>query len=645
MREHKDWTRGWTGKILRINLTERTHSAVDSETYVDRFIGGLGCGEKIYWDEGFPDRDAFHPDNPLIIMTGPLAATPVPASARWLVCGKSPAVVPETFLRANLGGFLGAELKRAGYDGIVITGKAEGPVYISINDGKVEIRNATHLWGKTNTVTQALIREEVGKDVKLMTIGPAAEERTHIATIFTDLAGSGAKGFGSVMGAKNLKGIAVRGSGRIAVAHPEKLRDILKKVKQMTGEGYMKVYAQLTTPVTKIVKKARCYGCTEGCSRTIHRTETGLEGIRKCQTPIFYIHWDKKFHHAVTDVTFRATTLANDYSLCISEVTFLLLWLEKCFEQGILSERDTGLTFSTMGSWEFLEDFVQKTCYDTGFGKILGQGMKRAAAHLGRAAQEIAEECNILPYGPKVFSPSALMYAVEPWPLISSLHELRKIMTKWAQWYLSKGKSSYVSTEVLRGIAEKFWGSAQAADFSTHEGKALAALKIQNRQYAKESLILCDFTWPIYDDASSEDHIGDPGMASQIVASVTGKNIDEAELERRAELIFTLNRAIHLREGRKGRQDDTLPESQFLERIEMIADGFGISNPELFLPARGDEVISRKGKALDRISFEQMKDEYYALRGWDTFTGLLKKEMLKEIGLPEVIGPLKDKVV
>jgi aldehyde:ferredoxin oxidoreductase len=236
-----------------------------------------------------------------------------------------------------------------------------------------------------------------------------------------------------------------------------------------------------------------------------------------------------------------------------------------------------------------------------------------------------------------VFSPSALIYATEPRASTPQLHEICGPAIKWAFWYTTQGAYSYVSTDVYRNIAKRLWGSEKAADFSTYDGKALAAVKVQNRQYAKECLILCDFVFPIFDDASSEDHVGDPSLESRIFSAATGIDTDEEELNRTGERIFNLYRAILLREGRKGRQDDYLPESQFMEREEKLYDAFGMFNPDLFLPGAGDEIVSRKGKALDRDKFKQMLDEYYEIRGWDKSTGLIKKETLQKLGLPDII--------
>jgi aldehyde:ferredoxin oxidoreductase len=637
---------GWMGKILSVNLSERTITTLDTETYCERFIGGLGIGEKLYWDAAQFDNDAFHPDNPLIFMTGPLAATTAPAAPRWTACGKSPLMFPEMFYSGSLSGFWGAELKKAGYDGVIITGRSKYPVYLLIHDEKVEIKDARHLWGAKNSETQKAIRNEAGQQVKLMTIGPGAENSSRIGTIFTDVAGSGSRGFGSIMGAKNLKAVAVCGSATIPVFDAEKIRQIRKRVMEMTGEGYFNLFGNpIILPGSTVVKKVHCHGCPMGCWRTLHRSAGGREDIRKCQTPLFYSLWDKKLHGEVTEASFIATTMANDYSFCVLEIVFLLLWLEKCYQSGIISEKDSELPLSKMGSLEFLERMFEKISRREGFGNVLAQGVTRAAPMMGAASEKIAYADRPFPYGPKVFLQSALLYAVEPRPMITELHHVCEPLTKWALWHTSHGEKSYVSTQVLREIAKKFWGSETAVDFTTTEGKALSAVKIQNREYIKESLILCDFVWPVFDDASTPQHVGDPDLERQLFCAVTGKNMSEIEWERAAERIFNLNRAILLRSGKKGRADDCLPDSQFIERVEPIADVFGMHNPELLLPGGGDTIISRKGKAVDRAHFEKMLDEYYELRGWDRNTGLLKQEKLKDLNLVDIIPALRDKVV
>lgn len=633
---------GWTGKIISIDLTERKLSLLDTGDYCKLFLGGLGIGEKIYFDMTNTKRDAFHPSNLLILMTGPLAATPAPSSPRLSVCGKSPCIYPETFVSASLGGFFAAELKKAGYDGIVIQGRADTPVYIQIDDKQITIKNASHLWGLTNSKTRQALQKEVGENCRIISIGPGAENPTRIGIIFTDAGGAGSMGFGSVMGSKNLKAITVQGSGTIRVADTQRILNIRKRLREMRGEGFFNLFGTpLTLPGISVIKKIHCHGCPEGCWRTLQRSESGQEDIRKCQIGIFYTPWDKRFHGQPTETSFYATTLANDHSLCVLELAFLLMWLDKCFAKGILTEKDTELPYSKIGSKEFLETMIRKICLREGFGAVLAEGTIRASEIVGEESREITRNLltpsgRAIAYGPKVFFPSAIIYATEPRPSITELHEICEPLTKWAIWYKTKGEKSYVSTEVLKKIAQKFWGSEEAVDFSTYEGKALAAYMIQNRQFLKESLILCDFAWPVYDDASSKDHVGDPTLEYQLLSAVIGKEIVEQEANQLGERIFTLNRVILLREGRKGKEDDVLPDFMFKEQEDPIADVFGMHNPELLVPGPDDKILSRKGKAIDRKKFEEMREEYYRLRGWDPQTGIPTLEKLKDLGLGDV---------
>ena len=630
---------GWTGKIACINLTDRKISMLPTENYSEKFIGGLGIGQQIYLEESNPINDAFHPDNPLIFMTGPLTGTIAPSAPRLSICGKSPCAYPETFSSANIGGFIPAELKKAGYDGIVIKGRAENPVYLIISNDNIQIKDAQHLWGMKNSETHETIRNENSKSLKIISIGPAAENRTRLGIIFTDSAGSASMGFGSVMGSKNLKAIAAIGSNKIPVADRDTIMEIRKQHRQMREGNYFNLFGTpYPLPGIEVVKKAPCHGCPQGCWRTLRRSPSGAENIHKCQTDIFYAFWDRKRNGELTDANFNAINIVNDYSICLIELTMLLLWLERCFEQGILTEKEMELPFSERGSLEFLETYIQKICSLQGFGEILAQGTLRASETIGGKAREITRNFLTqtgrgIAYGPKVFLPSAVIYATEPRPSISELHEICEPMTKWGMWHTSGGKDTYVSTEVLRGIGEKFWGGRESVDFSTYDGKARAAALIQNRQYVKESLTLCDFAWPVYDSTASEDHIGDPGMESRLLTAVTGKDTSAEELNTIGERIFNLNRAILIREGRKGREDDYLPEFFFIEREEFIADVFGRHNPDLLLPGRGDEIISRKGKAVDKNEFKKMMDEYYKIRGWDVETGLIKKETTDRLGL------------
>lgn len=642
---------GWTGKLLHVDLTVRTFTTWSTCDYALRFIGGKGLGAKIYWDMLASQRDAFHPDSPLIIMTGPLAATPAPSASRWIVCGKSPSLYPENFACANLGSFVGAAIKQAGYDGIIIQGKASSKVYLCIDNESIAIKEAGRLWGLTTQKTMRALRDELGGGFRIVTTGPAGEHQVRLATVATDAGGSGAAGFGAVMGAKNIKAIAIRGSSRVPVADADAIKMIKRQIKTMTAEGYFNLYGNpAPVPEAVVVKAVHCHGCQRGCWRSLYRTASGEEDIRKCQSTFFYSFWDKKLHGKLTEASFRATSLANEYSLCTMELPGILTWLEHCVENGAMTEKDTELPLQDAGSAAFIETMVKKISSREGFGNVLAEGVMRAADTVGAAAKKLAldhftQSGRGIAYGPKIFSPSALIFATEPRPSVAELHEICEPLVKWALWFTTQGSFSYVSTDVLRKIAARFWGSEAAADFSTYAGKARAGVIIQNRQHAKDALILCDFAFPLYDDAHTEDHVGDPTLESRLFSAVTGHKMDEAALNQAGERIFNLCRAILLREGRNGRKDDYLPESQFIAREEPVYDAFGMFNPDLYLPGTGDSVISVKGKALNRDGFEQMKNEYYELRGWDVETGFFKEKKLHELDLAELVEQLEGQVL
>ncbi|MGQ9656154.1 MAG: aldehyde ferredoxin oxidoreductase N-terminal domain-containing protein, partial [Thermodesulfobacteriota bacterium] len=191
---------GWSGKILKVDLSDGKIAHLDTMAYADRFLGGRGIATRLYWEGVSPDTGALEPGNRLIFMTGPLVATGVQGASRFEVVGKSPMTLPEGFCYGNLGGFFGPALKRAGYDGIVVEGRAGSPCYIWIKDGKAELRDGRDLWKKGTKETMAILRETHGSGTRVVTTGPAGENLCRSATLVTDHQGSATGGFGAVMG-------------------------------------------------------------------------------------------------------------------------------------------------------------------------------------------------------------------------------------------------------------------------------------------------------------------------------------------------------------------------------------------------------------------------------------------------------------
>ncbi|HUT83370.1 MAG TPA: aldehyde ferredoxin oxidoreductase N-terminal domain-containing protein [Thermodesulfobacteriota bacterium] len=640
-------TGGWTGKILRVDLTNQKMEEIDTSQYSSRFLGGIGVAAKLYWDEVTTEVSAFSPENRLIFMTGPLAGTQVPAAPRWVVCSKAPMPVPEQYCYGNLGAYFGAELKSAGYDGLIIEGKADGPCYLWITDGKAEIKRAGHLWKLDTEQTRKVIHDELGKTVRIVTCGPAGENRVRIATLSTEIGGSASAGLGAVMGSKNLKAIAAKGSSKLKVAHPSTVKELREYMKKLLGENSLHPYRQFAPfGDSEPLKQSKCHGCPDGCWRGVYKSASGKQEVRKCQAMYYYTPWDRKLNNEVTEVSFTATSFANRYGLDTMQLSGIVKLLERSYQEGILNEKETNLPLNKIGSLEFIEMLIKKISSRKGFGNILAEGVLRAAEKIGKGALELTAPHMTktgfsTAYGPKIFLITALFYATEPRPRVTELHEVCNLVLKWVYWATSNGESSYLSPQVGRAIARKFWGSELGFDFSTYEGKALAAMKIQNRQFAKECLVLCDFAWPYIDVEGTEDHIGDYDLEAKFLTAVTGMEIDGQGLEKVGERVFNLQRAIVMRERSKGREEDIVPENEYVATPLEITDLFSLLNSDLLMPGKDGETISRSMLPLDREGFEKMKDEYYELRGWDVATGLQKKEKLVELELEETIGPLE----
>ena len=627
---------GYAGKILKVDLSSGSITNAQTGDYADLFLGGRGIAARIYWDEVPPKITAADPENRLIFMTGPLCSVPGFAS-RFQVCGKS--VATNQFSFCNMGGSWGAYLKAAGYDGVVVSGKADKPVYLSIDGDKVEIRDAAHLKGKTAFQREKTIKDELGESVRVLTVGPGGDNMVSFATFLASDNSVGAGGLAGVMGSKNLKAIVVRGDKKFKVAHADKLSQLRGRIRQISG-GYVEplLAMGLQTPRDRL-KKSFCQGCPAGCVRATYRKPDGSERKFMCQAAMFYETRAQRYY-GNTDAALKATELCDDFGLDTRSTETMIMWLSRCHKSGILTDEGTGIPLSKIGSYEFIETLLRKIAHRDGFGDTLARGTHKAAASMGKEAQALIKDYMVKSgdnelYGPRLYITTGIFWAVEPRLPIQQLHEVSVPVMLWGA--RQKGlKEVPVTTEVLRAMAKRFFGSELAVDFSTYEGKALAAARIQDREYAKESLILCDLFWPIYFAEASPDGVGDPSIESQICAAVTGREVDEAGLYKVGERICNLQRAILAREGHKGREYDVIDEYNFTTPLK---GDFG--NPDCIVPGKDGELFSRKEAVVDREQFEQMKGEFYKIRGWDVPSGLQKRAKLEELGLRDVAKTLE----
>jgi aldehyde:ferredoxin oxidoreductase len=630
---------GWCGKILKIDLSDSRITELRTMDYADRFLGGRGIATRIYWDEVGSDVGALDPENRLIFMTGPLGASGVQGASRFEVVGKSPMLMPEGFCYGNMGGFFGPYLKRAGYDGVVIKGRSEKPVYVWIHDENAEILDASLLWGNGVYHVRDILKETHGKNVRFVTTGVAGENMCRSANLMTDNEGSATGGFGAVMGSKNLKAVAVSGSGNPLVAHPDKLKDLNRLIIHLNKRGPFP--APYPEEEVRRTGKSSCYQCGLDCKyRNAYRTASGEDVVRKCQSMFVYFPWVVRRPDESAETAVHATGICNDLSICTMEMANIIQWLESCYISGYLSEKETGLDISTLGTREFFEKLAHMIAYREGFGDILAQGLLRAGETLGKQAKvhfsnEVSGVGSGATYSAREYLMNGLLYALEPRQPIAMLHETSWLVGLWVM-NQADSESSPVTSDVFKKAATKFWKHEKAWDLTTHEGKAMAAANIIDRTYTKDSLLLCDSVWPMMVTWNTPDYVGDPSLESRIFTAVTGVEIDEAGLNQYGERIFNLERGVLLREGRQPKINDVPAEFNFTDPVETV-----FMNPDVIVPGPGGKVISRKGETLKQDEFETMRKEFYELRGWDPASGMQKAETLEHLGLSDLAKDLK----
>jgi aldehyde:ferredoxin oxidoreductase len=622
---------GWTGTILHVNLSDGAVTRLATPAYSDKYLGGRGIATRLYWEMVSPDTDALAPDNHLIFMTGPLGATGAQGASRFVAAGKSPMTLPEGFCCGNLGGYFGPYLKRAGFDGLVITGQADRPVYLYIDDGIAQIKDAAALWGQGVYAVQERLKDIHGSATRMITTGVAGENQCRAANIMTDNEGSATGGFGAVMGSKRLKAIAVNGSGIIPAAHPDRLKALSRRAVDLNRKDPM--FLPFNPDQVWRTGKSGCFQCGLDCMyRNRLQTASGQTLVRKCQSMFVYFPWVAGRPDLSSEIAVAATGICNDRSLCTMEMTNIIQWLSACHKAGVLTEKQTGLDMSRLGTLEFFTNLADMISCRQGFGDILANGLLRAGDILGPEARaqfapEVSGVGDGATYSAREYLMNGLLYAFSPRQPIAMLHEISRLTGLWVM-HKNDPNTSPVSSDVFRTAAARFWGHEKAWDLMTHEGKAHAAVKIMDRTLAKDSLGLCDSCWPVMISWHTPDHVGDPDLEARTFSAVTGMDMDDAELHVMGERIFNLERLIHIREGHQPLVDDDVAAYNYTEPVQTV-----FMNPEVLVPGPEDQVLTRKGMTLGKDEFAAMRREFYQLRGWDPDTGTQLSDTLDRLGL------------
>jgi len=621
---------GWVGKILKIDLSDGTISTAPTESYLDDYIGGRGLGVRLIYDHYVPGTDPFDPGNPLIFNTGPLTGTAMPGSGRVDVTAVSP--MSKLRAKSNFGAYWGPELKYAGYDHIVIQGKAEKPSYLWVKDGRVEIRDAGHLWGKDTVETQKAIQQELGDpEVKVVCIGPAGEKLVRFACLITETGdAAGRTGMGAVMGSKNLKAIAVRGSGGVLVARPDEMLELSISVVQQMREH--PAYQELSNwgvarsmtmmydfsffPVGYFedvhweeiiqnyhgpayvqqhqLKNVGCFCCPNRCMNFLSVPGIG-KGVTSCEP---FSGFTGGVWNLNMDVFWEATVLTNKLGIDCTETSASIGLLMELHHDGLITAKDTDGVAMERGSKEAILSTILKIGTREGYGDLLAEGQKVFAARIGpEAVAKVDQVKGLAPhaYEFRAYKASALGQAMghrgDPLPLRSALLEV--------DWHHAP--------EWFQKVAKEQFGDEEAAIPASYKGKAMATIISEHMERVPDNLGICKWLYGLF-------IFQDVEMATRYFNLVTGKDWEVDRLLKVSERVRNLERMFDVRQGLT-RADDTLPRKFFEQPL-----------------AKG----RYKGAVLDKEKFEHMKDEYYQYRGWDQKTGIPTREKLVELGLDDV---------
>ncbi|MGD9034695.1 MAG: aldehyde ferredoxin oxidoreductase family protein [Desulfobacteraceae bacterium] len=618
---------GYTGKILRINLTDQTAKEEQLPLEIAKdYIGGAGFGIKYLYDEVPAGADPLGPENKLIFASGPFSGTTIPCASRMAVTAKSP--LTGAVGMALTGGYFPVELKFAGYDALIIEGKAEKPTYVSIKKGDVKYRSAKKVWGMKTTDTQQIIKNEVkDQNVRIACIGPAGENLSKMACIINELRAAGRKGLGAVMGSKNLKALAIRGRGKVPIADKEKLKSAkgvftkAMKESRVLYPHFSKIGTPMVVdhtcaigifpgknfsatgafaPVDKIgvdVQMTRdtgsenCYGCPVGCTQLRMAKKEPYTGIL-AEGPEFETYYSFGGVTGVDniDAIIAADRLADELGLDSISSGVTVAFAMELYEQGILSEKDTAGLALNFGNHEAMMTLLRLMAFREGIGEVLADGVKAAAEKIGKGADKFAMHVKGL--------------------------ELPGYDVRGAKAHGLNYATAYTGADHNRGYAfQEVFGDPipYKVDRFATEGKGKLTKWNQDvRTATADCPTMCVFLLDMAVTAIATQNTAD------LMEATTGLQYTPDEVQKVGERINNLARAFNVREGFT-RTDDTLPERLMTEPLEAGAS---------------------KGHFISKDDLKQMLDEYYTERGWDLNTGAPTREKLAELGLKKVADEL-----
>lgn len=612
---------GYMGKILRVNLTEKIFVEENTPEEMARdFVGGAGFGVKILFDEVPPTADPLGPENKLVFAPGPFTGTTIPCTSRMAVTAKSP--LTGAVGMALSGGYFPAELKFAGYDALIIEGRSEQPVYLWIHDGKVDFQSAEKLWGTKTFDCQQLIKDRL-KDqaVRIACVGPAAENLSRMACIINERRAVGRKGLGAVMGSKNVKAIAVKGDREVPVSDLQAFKDaravMTKAMKESeiiypafshtgttsgvsymcglgifptknwsaTGEWIPEETLGEEVSTSRIIGKERCYGCPIGCSQ-IRLGREGKYAGALTEGPEFESMYSLGGATGVGnfDAVIAADRLCDELGLDTMSAGVVIGFAMELFERGILTKKDTDGLEVKFGNDDAMLELLSKIAYRRGLGDTLADGVKAAAAKIGKGSEKYAMHVKGLElpgYDVRGAKAQGLNYA-----------------------------TAFTGADHCRGYAfQEIFGAPVPFAVDRFDTERKADLTKWNQDAGvgtSDCPTMCVFLL----DGQIPDTVLQNN--ADLMTSLTGLEFTTEALMTVGERVNNLARAFNALAGFT-RNDDTLPDRVLTE------------------PLKGG---SAEGQYISREDLKKMLDEYYELRNW-TPQGVPTEAKLRSLGLDE----------
>jgi len=626
------------GTILRVNLSTGEAGKIPVDAYAERFVGSKGINVKLLFDGLEPDTLPLDPGNLLLFGAGPLVGTPFPGASRTDVMARSP--VGGGLGGSSMGGYFSGELKFAGYDNLVVEGRAEKPVYLCIRDERVEIWDASAVWGRDTVDTPSLIRDELrDPETQVVCIGPAGERRVVYASIVgADGSVAARSGLGAVMGAKNLKAVAVRGTRGLRVARPGEFLDECRKARHAIE--HHPAYPALRRDVNRhhdfewrmfaslrgdwwpgaeniceedfarryAPRALGCLACPLACRHSYDIDGIGSGSI-KC-SPYGDLTWGIRNPDHL--IMLRSHLDCQQYGLDTRSVSAVLAWLMELCDNGIISAQETDGIPMEYGSREAILALPRKMAYREGIGDLLAQGLPAAARGIGRGAEEYLRTAKGSPIDVNPAATKSRGLATALAATGEGSQAQAYVMDVLAGRYLESDRASF--EQVLarqKERAEKEIGIRDAPDPTTTVGKA--ALVCQGEDYAA----VCDLTGVC---SWMTPFIGLPVDTATIARAMTaglGVETTPQTLFQAAARLRHVSRAFGIRCG-LDRRDDVV-SSGFRNQTNRSAPELGFTEAEL----------------------EKMKDDYYRLVGWDISTGAPTEKTLRGTGLADVAERLR----